>query len=735
LVALPQRRRFEAASGQKPTPSPASDDRSRSGILDTEDGRMNRIASTATLCVLLASNAWAINGSDLALNSGSVDATAAVLDDNGYVGTYVTLTEPGQVTITVNARGTADGGGNPHMNVVVDDGRMGWDVGATSSDYGFTLKLPAGTHFIRTEFNNDRGTARSLAINSLDVAGATISNVNSNANALAAADTYTENFRKGAAKLALVGVAPGTQVHAKLKRHEFNFGTTVPNSFTDTLLVNNPAPGSDAARFQQALVDNRFNSLSAENGAKWDANEGTRDVLTSNAVNPNGGPNIPYMDRISDFAAAHGMGYRQHNLIWGPNNQQPAWVVSMLNNPDGTDTYNPSSNPQGTNLSNRDALFSDQVAPAGTPNAGEPSEIHERIKYYVGDRAQRFYQVDVYNESYHTGSNAPGSNNYWDLYGASGVAKIYKLADDAIAAAGSNAQTFVNEYSVLENQGGDYYANWYLRHIESIQNAGQADYGQNVVGGIGFQYYDGGTGNHNPARIYADMQNLSVEGLPLALTEWGVRGTDSAANEANAAITLDETTRLVFGTAGTTGITLWNLRNVPGVFAPVGTLYDNNWTPRDTAVAWQSLMHEWDTDVTVPVNPDGTIGFTGFYGDYEVTIGNQTYALQISKGDALYSLVVAPGDYNADGVVDAADYTVWRDSLGSTDNLRADGNGDEQIDQQDYVVWKSHFGTNYGTGAASSTPVPEPIAGVLLGWGVLIWCLCQRPQLRLHRPT
>ena len=50
-------------------------------------------------------------------------------------------------------------------------------------------------------------------------------------------------------------------------------------------------------------------------------------MLTSNAVNPNGGPNIPYMDRISDFAQAHDMGYRQHNLIWGPNNQQPpGWV-------------------------------------------------------------------------------------------------------------------------------------------------------------------------------------------------------------------------------------------------------------------------------------------------------------------------------------------------------------------------------------------------------------------------
>ena len=32
-----------------------------------------------------------------------------------------------------------------------------------------------------------------------------------------------------------------------------------------------------------------------------------------------------------------------------------------------------------------------------------------------------------------------------------------------------------------------------------------------------------------------------------------------------------------------------------------------------------------------------------------------------------------PGDYNANGTVDAADYTIWRDTLGSTTDLRANG--------------------------------------------------------------
>jgi len=61
--------------------------------------------------------------------------------------------------------------------------------------------------------------------------------------------------------------------------------------------------------------------------------------------------------------------------------------------------------------------------------------------------------------------------------------------------------------------------------------------------------------------------------------------------------------------------------------------------------------------------------------------------------------VIPTGDYNLDGVVDAADYSVWRDNVGSTTFLEADGNGDQVVDQLDYEVWKSHFGDSF-TGLA-----------------------------------
>ncbi|MCA9240875.1 MAG: hypothetical protein KDA37_11780 [Planctomycetales bacterium] len=74
------------------------------------------------------------------------------------------------------------------------------------------------------------------------------------------------------------------------------------------------------------------------------------------------------------------------------------------------------------------------------------------------------------------------------------------------------------------------------------------------------------------------------------------------------------------------------------------------------------------------------------------------------------------GDYNVDGVVDAADYSVWRDSLGEVGiGLVADGNRDGWVSQIDYQIWRSHYGeTLAGPGESAQANVPEPPLGALL---------------------
>ncbi len=83
-----------------------------------------------------------------------------------------------------------------------------------------------------------------------------------------------------------------------------------------------------------------------------------------------------------------------------------------------------------------------------------------------------------------------------------------------------------------------------------------------------------------------------------------------------------------------------------------------------------------------------------------------------------------PGDYNHDGVVDTADYIVWRNSVGSSVNLAADGNNNELVDAGDYTFWRSHFGQTAGSGSGSGadlsqSTVPEPATVFLLSIGAV----------------
>lgn len=53
-----------------------------------------------------------------------------------------------------------------------------------------------------------------------------------------------------------------------------------------------------------------------------------------------------------------------------------------------------------------------------------------------------------------------------------------------------------------------------------------------------------------------------------------------------------------------------------------------------------------------------------------------------------------PGDYSGDFIVNAADYTIYRDQLGDqvASFSGADGNGNGIIDRADYLLWKSSYG-------------------------------------------
>lgn len=98
--------------------------------------------------------------------------------------------------------------------------------------------------------------------------------------------------------------------------------------------------------------------------------------------------------------------------------------------------------------------------------------------------------------------------------------------------------------------------------------------------------------------------------------------------------------------------------------------------------------------------------FDGVIDDFQVF----DYALDATQIVGLIE-VLSSGDFDGDGVVDAADYTVWRDNLGSVGGLpysAGDANGDGDVTQADYEIWRAHYGQVLSPASGLAMTVPEP---------------------------
>jgi len=350
----------------------------------------------------------------------------------------------------------------------------------------------------------------------------------------------------------------------------------------------------------------RFNTVVLSNAGKWVYHEEKKDQVT-----------MAHVDRFFEFAEKNHLRARMHTLIWDTV-QQPAWVAS--------------EDPKKPGL-----IMSAQRGDARARSELE-RQIDERIGYYVKDRARRYVELDVINESVHKG-------RYLELLGAEGIADVFGRTAKAAKDGGASTRLYLNEYNVLQwssdplSGAPDPYANWYRRHAERILAAG------GPVDGLGVQYYpDGreaqgiGTNAHSPLRIFATLQNLATTGKRLSLTELTVKSQNST--PARAARIVEDTLRLTFGAPEADTFMIW------AVWAgasgdppyPASVLLDLDWNPTEPGRRFDARMRSYDTELEVPVQPGGTISFDGFYGDYAVTVGGRTRRLSFTRAQGDYTL-------------------------------------------------------------------------------------------------
>jgi hypothetical protein len=104
-------------------------------------------------------------------------------------------------------------------------------------------------------------------------------------------------------------------------------------------------------------------------------------------------------------------------------------------------------------------------------------------------------------------------------------------------------------------------------------------------------------------------------------------------------------------------------------------------------------------------------------------------------------VVAVDGDYNGNGIVDAADYVIWRKQQG-TAGPQADSTGpgldgvpDGIVNEHDYSFWAAHYGAGGGSAAAGGLlAVPEPgTVWLLVGSALLMLRQFRSSRMRACR--
>jgi uncharacterized protein YkwD len=137
---------------------------------------------------------------------------------------------------------------------------------------------------------------------------------------------------------------------------------------------------------------------------------------------------------------------------------------------------------------------------------------------------------------------------------------------------------------------------------------------------------------------------------------------------------------------------------------------------------------------SIPVSEDGTYSVTFSGGGYNTFMSDVLIAAGLNVKLDYLALAGLLGDYNNNDVIDAADYTAWRDALTAGATSLTNDPTPGTVDESDFLYWRAHFGETLGSGAGSPSPaaVPEPATAFMAGSVLLLGLfsgVLRRPRL------
>jgi len=114
---------------------------------------------------------------------------------------------------------------------------------------------------------------------------------------------------------------------------------------------------------------------------------------------------------------------------------------------------------------------------------------------------------------------------------------------------------------------------------------------------------------------------------------------------------------------------------------------------------------------------------TGNFNSVELPLLNSGLVWNYARTTTSVTLSVAAADFNRNGVADAGDYIIWRNTRNTsvpTAYSGADANGDSFINDADLTIWRNNVGNTSGSapgagaGSLGGAAVPEPAGALLL---------------------